>query len=146
MDELTRMEIQLEKLSTSFVNTLDIVQKYAPLARTENEEDMENSTQNLDRMNVEKLENYEENRKNYATIIETKSNEMNGLFEEIKSIINGMREKEEYKQTDEELKNNLRNLKEWNELKVKTITDKTKHVEDIINSIKKESLSMDYFD
>ena len=146
MDDLLNLEINLEKLSSSFCNSLYAIQMHAPLVRFENEEDMEVSKQNLERIKVERIENYEENKKNFQHLITNKSQEVNSLFEEIHKNLNVLREQEEYKQTDEELKKNLRYLKDWNELKIKTINDKIKHVDDIINSIKKESNSMDYFD
>lgn len=146
MDDLINLEMNLEKLSSSFCNSLYAIQMHAPLVRLENEEDMEGSKQNLERIKVEKIENYEENKNNYQELISNKSQEINSIFEEIRKNLNNLREKEEYKQTDEELKKNLRYLKDWNELKIKTINDKIKHVDDIVNSIKKESTSMDYFD
>jgi hypothetical protein len=146
MDDLVKLELNLEKLSSSFCNSLYAIQMHAPLLRFENEEDMEASKQNLDRIKVEKIENYEENKKNYQQLISNKSQEMNSLFEEIHNNLNSLKDKEEYKKTDEELKKNLRNLKDWNELKIKNINDKIKHVDDIIYNIKKESTSMDYFD
>lgn len=146
MDDLVKLELNLEKLSSSFCNSLYAIQMHAPLMRFENEEDMEASKQNLDRIKVEKIENYEENKKNYQQLISNKSQEMNSLFEEIHNNLNSLKDKEEYKKTDEELKKNLRNLKDWNELKIKNINDKIKHVDDIIYNIKKESTSMDYFD
>lgn len=146
MDDLVKLELNLEKLSSSFCNSLYAIQMHAPLLRLENEEDMEASKQNLDRIKVEKIENYEENKKNYQQLISNKSQEINSLFEEIHNNLNSLRDKEEYKKTDEELKKNLRNLKDWNELKIKNINDKIKHVDDIIYNIKKESTSMDYFD
>jgi hypothetical protein len=146
MDDLINLEINLEKLSSSFCNSLYAIQMHAPLLRFDNEDDLEGSRQNLERIKVEKVENYEENKNNYKQLIYNKSHEINSLFEDIHKNLDSIREKEEYKKTDEELKKNLRNLKDWNELKIKTINDKIKHVDDIISSIKKESTLMDYFD
>lgn len=149
MDDLTKLEMGLEKLSMMFFNSLNEVQRYAPLVNLDNEVSMENSKENLDRIQYEKIENYDENKKNYQSLLEGKSVDINNTFSEIHGAIDNLRSNGDFKKTDEELRKNLKDLKEWNELKIKSINDKVKHIEEIVNNIKKESTSlinMDVFD
>ena len=135
MDELTKLELELEKLSSMFFNSLNEVQRNAPLVNLENEEIMEESKENQDRMVVEKISPT----KNYPNLINEKSSEINDTFENLNKLIYILRESEEYKKTDEELKKNLREMKDWNDLKIKSVNDKIKHIEDVINHVKKEN-------
>ena len=138
MDDLTKLEIDLEKLSGMFFLSLDEVRKYAPLIPLENEDSMENTKENTDRIQIERIENYEEGRKNYQENLVNKSLEINNTFSNIMSVLSELKSKDEYQKTDEELKKNLKDLKEWNELKIKSINDKIKNIEEIIGNIKKE--------
>jgi hypothetical protein len=159
MDDLLKFEIELEKLSSLFFNSLNELQKFAPLTNLENEDNMENSKQNLDRMKIEKIENYSENKEAYPKLIADKSKEINESFDKIHSVLESLKTKDEYKKTDEELNKNLRDLKEWNELKTRTINDKIKHIEEVINRVKtdndintqlnmryNQNFNMDFFD
>jgi hypothetical protein len=138
MDDLTKLEMNLEKLSEMFFTSLEEVRKYAPLVALENEDSMENSKENLDRIQYERIENYEEGRKNYESNLVNKSIEINKTYGNIFSTLDELRAKDEFQNTDEELKKNLKDLKEWNELKIKSIKDKVGHIEEIIGGIKKE--------
>jgi hypothetical protein len=142
MDDLTKLEINLEKLSEMFFSSLEDVRKFAPLISLENEENMENSKENLERIQYERLDNYEAGRKNYESNLVNKSIEINNTFGNIFSTLEELRGKDEFQNTDEELKKNLKDLKEWNELKIKSINDKIRHVEDIVNGIKREGANI----
>lgn len=142
MEDLTKLEMNLEKLSEMFFSSLEDVRKFAPLISMENEENMENSKENLERIQYEKLENYEEGRKNYDNNLVSKSIEINQTFGNIFSTLEQLRGKDEFQNSDEELKKNLKDLKEWNELKIKSITEKIRHVEDIVNGIKREGANI----
>jgi hypothetical protein len=142
MDDLTKLEMNLEKLSEMFFSSLEDVRKFAPLISLENEENMENSKENLERIQYERLDNYEAGRKNYESNLVNKSIEINNTFGNIFSTLEELRGKDEFQNTDEELKKNLKDLKEWNELKIKSINDKIRHVEDIVNGIKREGANI----
>jgi hypothetical protein len=138
-DDLSKLETELEHLSSLFFDSVNQIQKYAPLQAKDNEEKMENSIQNQERIAIERIDNYQENKDNYENLIQTKANEINECFSSLSDIVNQMKTKEEFLITDDELKKNLKNLKESNELKVKAINDKIKSTEEVINNIKKEN-------
>ncbi len=142
MDDLTKLEINLEKLSSLFFSSLEQVRKYSPLIPNKNEESMDNSKMNLDRINFEQIENYEEGKQNCEIKIKENSNSINDTFQSIFTVLEDLKTQEDFQKTDEELKRNLKDLKEWNELKIKSISDKMKYMEDLVGNIKKEGASL----
>lgn len=139
MDEITKLELELEKLSSNFYNSIHAIQRYAPLVSLENEENMENSKENKDRIEIEKIDNYQETKENYNNLIQSKTDEINNCFNTILGIVNELKNKEEYTKSEEELKRSLKNLREMNEIKIKNVNEKIKHTEEIVNNIKKEN-------
>ena len=83
MDEISLLEQQIEKLSLKFYDSLSNIQKLAPLVNYPNEENMENSQENKNRMEFEQIQNYEENKENYQRIIEESAQEIGNCFDNL---------------------------------------------------------------
>lgn len=139
MDDLTKLEANLEKLSGLFFNSINLLQRYAPLVRKEGEEDMENSAENVERIRVENIENYQENKENYTKLIADCTKDVNSTFEEINTVVEHLKEDINYGKTEEELIQEIKALRENNEAKVKTLNEKVKLAEDIVDHIKNEN-------
>jgi hypothetical protein len=139
MDDLTKLENDLDRLSNCFLNSIHNLQRYAPIINLSNEENMEESVEHKERLAIENIENYNENKEKFNELVNSHTEEINKIFEEIDLRINGLKEQEEYTKTDMELKNEIKALKQQNEDMGKELNDKIKQTEDIINNIKKES-------
>jgi hypothetical protein len=139
MDDLTKLESNLEKLSHLFFDSVIFVQKYAPLINGNLEENMEMSETNMERIKVENIQNYKENRESYDQTLTDKAAELNNTFNEINNIIDNIKKDELYEKTEDELITQIKNLRENNESKVKILTEKIRQTDDIINNIKKEN-------
>ena len=137
MDELSKLEEELENLSNKFLNSIQSIQKYAPFINKENEENMENSEDNKRRVEVEKIENYEEMRQNYDKLIDDSAKNIGVNFNGIFKILNNLKEKEEFMYTEQEIIDQIKDLREKNEMKVNYIKDKVKQTEEIMNNISK---------
>jgi len=137
MDELSKLEQHLETLSSNFLNSIQNIQKYAPFINKENEENMENSQENKQRIEVEKIENYDEMRKNYEKLIDDSANEIGNNFNNIYNTLNKLKEKEEFMFTEQEIIDQIKELREKNEIKVNYIKEKIKNTEEIMNNISK---------
>ncbi len=139
MDDLIKLETNLEKLSSLFLYSVDNLQRYAPVISQIDEPNMENSEEHKERLKVERLDNYNENKDNYSELVNKYSNDINDTFADINQIINSLRGQEEYTMSEDELIRNIKSLKEANEDKIKDVNDKIKQTEDIINNINKEN-------
>ncbi len=139
MDDLIKLETNLEKLSSLFLFSVDNLQRYAPIVSEGEEPKMEDSEEHKERLKVERLENYNENKDNYKELIAKYSKDINDTFTDISQIINSLRCQEEYTIPEEELLRNIKSLKETNDDKIKDVNDKIKQTEDIINNINKEN-------
>lgn len=139
MDDLTKLEEQLEKLSGLFFQSINTMQRYAPLINHENEQNMEDSEMNVERIKYENIDDYQENKENYQGLIDQKSREINDTFQSMSTILNNFKKDEEYMKPEEELIRSIKSLKESNDSKIKNLNDKIKQTEDIINNIKKEN-------
>ena len=137
MDELSKLEEELENLSNKFLNSIQSIQKYAPFINKENEENMENSEDNKRRIEVEKIENYDEMRQNYDKLIDESAKNIGNNFNGIFKILNNLKEKEEFMYTEQEIIDQIKELREKNEMKVNYIKDKVKQTEEIMNNISK---------
>ncbi len=137
MDELSTLEQQLEILSSNFLNSIQNIQKYAPFINMENEENFENSQENKQRIEIEKIENYEDIKQNYNKLIEDSASEIKNNFNNIYKTLISLKEKEEFMFTEQEIIDQIKELREKNEIKVNYIKDKVKNTEDIINNISK---------
>jgi len=137
MDELSKLEEELENLSNKFLNSIQTIQKYAPFVNKENEENMENSEDNTKRIEIEKIENYDEIKKNYDKLIDDSSKEIGNNFNNIFKILNSLKLKEEFILTEGEIIEQIIELREKNEMKVNFIKEKVKQTEDIMNNISK---------
>ena len=94
MDEISLLEQLIEKLSLKFYDSLSNIQKLAPLVNYPNEENMENSQENKNRMEFEQIQNYEENKENYQRIIEESAQEIGNCFDNLFLTLNTLTEKE----------------------------------------------------
>jgi chromosome segregation ATPase len=139
MDELTKLEVGLDKLSSAFLDSIHSLQRYAPIINVNGEENMESSKEHLDRLNFENIDNYNENKEKYDELVNKQIEEINKYFNDLDETINNLKSQEEYIKSENELKNEIKSLKEENEDRVKELKDKVKQTEDIINNIKKES-------
>jgi hypothetical protein len=139
MDDLTQLEVNLDKLSNLFLNSIHTLQRYAPIISIDGEENMEGSVEHKDRLAIENIDNYDENKEKYDELVGSHANDINKVFYDIDDIINKLKGQEEYTKTDMELKNEIKSLKQQNEDMSKELLDKIKQTEDIINNIKKES-------
>lgn len=137
MDELSKLEEELENLSNKFLNSIQSIQKYAPFINKENEENMESSEDNKRRIEVEKIENYEEMRQKYDKLIDDSAKDIGNNFNGIFKILNNLKEKEEFMFTEQEIIDQIKELREKNEMKVNYIKDKVKQTEEIMNNISK---------
>lgn len=137
MDELSNLEEELENLSNKFLNSIQSIQKYAPFINKENEENMENSEDNKRRIEVEKIENYDEMRHNYDKLVDDSAKDIGNNFNSIFKILNNLKEKEEFMFTEQEIIDQIKELREKNEMKVNYIKDKVKQTEEIISNISK---------
>jgi len=137
MDELSKLEEELENLSYKFLNSIQSIQKYAPFISKENEENMENSEDNNRRIEVEKIENYHEMRQNYDKLIDDSAKDFGNSFNDIFKILNSLKEKEEFMFTEKEIIDQIKELREKNELKVNYIKDKVKQTDEIMSNISK---------
>lgn len=141
MDELSKLEEELENLSFKFHNSIQTIQKYAPLISLDNEENMENSEENKRRVEFEKLENYDNIKENYDKLVKDSSNEINDNFINIFEVLNKLKEKDEFMYTEEDLIKKIKDLRDTNEIKVNLIKEKVKQTEEIINNISKIQMS-----
>jgi DNA repair exonuclease SbcCD ATPase subunit len=139
MDDLTKLEVGLDKLSSMFLSSIHTLQRYAPIISINGEDNMENSAEHKERLAIENIENYNENKEKYDELVNTHANDINKLFNELDYVINNLKSQEEYTKTDVELKNEIKSLKQQNEEMVKELNDKIKLTEDIVNNIRKES-------
>jgi methyl-accepting chemotaxis protein len=137
MDELSKLEEELENLSHKFLNSIQSIQKHAPFISKKNEENMENSEDNKRRIEVEKIENYEEMRKNYDKLIDDSAKDIGNNFNSIFKVLNSLKEKEQFMYTEQQIIDQIKELREKNEMKVNYIKDKVKQTEEIINNISK---------
>jgi len=137
MDELSKLEEELENLSYKFLNSIQSIQKHAPFISKKNEENMENSEDNKRRIEVENIENYEEMRKNYDKLIDDSAKDIGNNFNSIFKVLNNLKEKEQFMYTEQQIIDQIKELREKNEMKVNYIKDKVKQTEEIINNISK---------
>jgi hypothetical protein len=142
MDELSNLEINLEKLSSLFFLSLDEVRRHAPLINLANEESMENTKLNQNRIDHERIENYEIEKERLPERMKERSSEINETFGKVNDILNQLNYQGEFNKTEDELKKNLKDLKNWNELKIKSVSEKMKFMDDLIGNIKKEASSI----
>ena len=142
-DNLTLLEKRLEKLSELFFSSLDEVQRHAPLSRLENEDSMENSRQNLERMKVEKIVDYEDKKLLYGQNLNKRAGDIQNTFAEISHLLDDLQSNEDFKNTDEMLRENLSKLRTWNEQKFRSINDKIRQMNGIVESIQMQASSLD---
>lgn len=137
MDVLSKLEEQLENLSSKFYDSIQTIQRYAPFINKQGEENMENSEENIKRLEFEKIENYEKIKNEYDNLIADSSKNIEENFNNIFDVLNSIMKKEEFMYTEEELKAQIRNLVETNKFKVESITDKVAQTEKILDDISK---------
>ena len=77
---LEKLEKKFAKVSELFTTSVNELRTYVPL---DGEENMANSQMNRDRIQVENIQNYEINSKNYNEIVKRNAESMNNLFDEI---------------------------------------------------------------
>jgi hypothetical protein len=134
---LEKLEKKFAKVSELFTTSVNELRTYVPL---DGEENMANSQMNRDRIQVENIQNYEINSKNYNEIVKRNAESMNNLFDEIGYMINELKNNTVFNTTtDEDLKNNLEQLKNANNNQAKIVQDKIKSLDELIHRVKTES-------
>ena len=134
---LEKLEKKFAKVSELFTSSVNELRTYVPL---DGEENMANSQMNRDRIQVENIQNYEINSKNYNEIVKRNAESMNNLFDEIGYMINELKNNTVFNTTtDEDLKNNLEQLKNANNNQAKIVQDKIKSLDELIHRVKTES-------
>ena len=134
---LEKLEKKFAKVSELFTSSVNELRTYVPL---DGEENMANSHMNRDRIQVENIQNYEINSKNYNEIVKRNAESMNNLFDEIGYMINELKNNTVFNTTtDEDLKNNLEQLKNANNNQAKIVQDKIKSLDELIHRVKTES-------
>jgi hypothetical protein len=134
---LDKLEKKIAKVSELFTTSVNELRTYVPL---DGEENMANSQMNRDRIQVENIQNYEINSKNYNEIVKRNAESMNNLFDEIGYMINELKNNTVFNTTtDEDLKNNLEQLKNANNNQAKIVQDKIKSLDELIHRVKTES-------
>ena len=136
-DVLEKLEKKFAKVSELFTTSVNELRTYVPL---DGEENMANSQMNRDRIQIENIQNYEINSKNYNEIVKRNAENMNSLFDEIGYMINELKNNTVFNTTtDEDLKNNLEQLKNANNNQAKIVQDKIKSLDELIHRVKTES-------
>ena len=134
---LEKLEKKFARMSELFTSSVNELRTYVPL---DGEENMANSQMNKDRIMVENIQNYETNSKNYDEIVKRNAESMNSLFDEIGYMINELKNNTVFNTTsDEDLKNNLEQLKNANNNQAKIVQDKIKSLDELIHRVKTES-------
>ena len=64
---------------------------------------------------------------------------MNSLFDNIGNMIHNLTQREEFKSTDTELNNKLKDLKESNDQKAMRIKEKINYIEGLVNRVKTDN-------
>ena len=125
---LEKLEKKFARMSELFTSSVNELRTYVPL---DGEENMANSQMNKDRIMVENIQNYEINSKNYDEIVKRNAESMNSLFDEIGYMINELKNNTVFNTTsDEDLKNNLEQLKNANNNQAKIVQDKIKSLDE----------------
>jgi DNA repair exonuclease SbcCD ATPase subunit len=137
-DQLQELEKEMGKLSEIFQNSLFDIRNYSPFVVQEGEKNMENSNDNINRINYENIINYEDNKNNFNQTIENHSNQINNIFNNINNIIENLKKREEFKKTEEDLNKTLNELKEDNKNSTSNIEKKVKYIDDLLKKVKTE--------
>ncbi len=137
-DQLQELEKEMGKLSEIFQNSLFDIRNYSPFVVQEGEKNMENSNDNINRINYENIINYEDNKNNFNQSIENHSNQINNIFNNINNIIENLKKREEFKKTEEDLNKTLNELKEDNKNSTSNIEKKVKYIDDLLKKVKTE--------
>ncbi len=137
-DQLQELEKEMGKLSEIFQNSLFDIRNYSPFVVQEGEKNMENSNDNINRINYENIINYEDNKNNFNQSIENHSNKINNIFNNINNIIENLKKREEFKKTEEDLNKTLNELKEDNKNSTSNIEKKVKYIDDLLKKVKTE--------
>ena len=135
-DDLQNLEIEFCKVSELFYKSINDLKNYAPFIAINGEENMDQSKMNIERIEIEKIPNYEENKKNYSQLVEQNANEMNTLFDNIGNMISNLKKREEFSTTDTELNSKLKELKETNAEKVNKIAEQIDNIETLVKNAK----------
>lgn len=135
-DDLQNLEIEFCKVSELFYKSINELKNYAPFIAINGEENMDQSKMNIERIEIEKIPNYEENKKNYSQLVEQNANEMNTLFDNIGNMISNLKKREEFSTTDTELNSKLKELKETNAEKVNKIAEQIDNIETLVKNAK----------
>ena len=137
-DQLQELEKEMGKLSEIFQNSLFDIRNYSPFVVQEGEKNMENSNDNINRINYENIINYEDNKNNFNQTIENHSNQINNIFNNINNIIENLKKREEFNKTEEDLNKTLNELKEDNKNSTSNIEKKVKYIDDLLKKVKTE--------
>lgn len=138
-DDLQNLEIEFCKLSELFYKSINDLKNYAPFVTNSGEENLEKSNINTERVQFEQIPDYEEKKNNYTQLVEQNATQMNTLFDNIGNMIHNLTQREEFKSTDTELNNKLKDLKESNDQKALRIKEKINYIEGLVNRVKTDN-------
>ena len=145
---LDDIQKELNAINSTFLVSLNNIKIFAPFIEKGNEKNME-KTQNNSFRNIP---NYDEQRNNFDNMVNTYSDQMNEHFTKILDLTKSLNNFEEFKCTEEELKDQLNNLKEKNINSTNTMQEKLKTIEKFYNelntsnSMEKEIKGREQFD
>ena len=128
---LDEIQNELNIINNTFTVSLNNIKIFSPFIEKGNEKNMENTQNN----SFKNIPNYDEQRNNFDNMINTYSDQMNEHFTKILELTKSLNNFEEFKCTEEELKDQLNKLKEKNINSTNAMQDKLKTVEKFYNEL-----------
>ena len=138
-DDLSNLENEFEKISKKFVDSFALINDFSPFLSEGDEKNMENSKQNQERIKFEKINDYELNRQNFEKNIQNYSTEIDEIFNNISNLINSLKSREEFNKNENILEQELIQLQEINNNKIKNINQKVENIKGYITKLENDN-------
>ncbi len=142
-DELFDLQLKLEDVLELFHQSTDYVLTYSEIAKSGNEIDLTNSNYNQERKQYENISDDKVNQ--FEDNIEFYANKITNLFNDIDHFLVNLPNKEEYLKTEEELKNELKELKFKQQHKIESITKVIEIAKDTLKNLEQGQQNLDMF-
>lgn len=142
-DELFDLQLKLEDVLDLFQQSTDYVLTYSEILKSGNEIDLTNSSYNQERKLYENIS--EDKVTQFEGNIELYANKITHLFQEIDDFLVNLPNKEEYIKTEEELKNELKELKFKQQHKIESINKVIEIAKDTLKNLEQGQQNLDMF-